>query len=411
MSHGLTQSHSLELDLRVEFAQGLAQTIALLRKEGGGNPPDLLKDVIGVILARIPEGPLKQAITATFTEESIRNQIILRPDAFAAPTQRTVMDFTLDLLYHTSTADGVFIHAINVADRPSTEPFKTTRQLFGQAYRDREGLKNELVVEQERLKNIARKRSVSFLSVNEMSDALAIVEAVTPAIESIQYGLLYLLAQKDDSGRPILRDFCLDSVVLKQLDFLLSERLYRRFVKRFQRARYQSSAADFEEAFMNTIGDYTLISMGIISPDVFEVQSGELPSDLFETTDVELANTGFTMKSLAAYYGLRTEGTFFWNRYQTMNVRPCRVTDELIRRFITETVRVDRAVILAASRYAEEFFPGVVDICSENRPHHREEPLRRHLAELCKEPGFQGTLIELLKKWHKHLSVFYPKAD
>lgn len=414
LSQTLSQTQGLSLETRLTLSQKLAQNLSALRKANDNDPPKQFGDVIDRIIAGVENPALREQLSALFSAVELRTRMFNQSRVFAVPTRDRVSNFAVSHTYHASTSNGAFIHARAENGGTLAEVPQTTFALFEDAFKDVESMRQRAAAERERLTAIIQSRTtpnVTFDSAREMEFAVMMADFARGDIETLRDVLLYLLSRKDEMGGYALKEFCLDAIILDKLDLVLSERLQRRFVKRFHRVTARSKPSDFAEAFLNTIAEYVLMSMGVISPSIFALQKSEVATGFYDEVYADFKGEPVDMKQLFDRYGLRTEGTFFWNRYRVVGHRPCRVTDQLIRTFITETVRKDASAVRKAANYESEFFPGIVDIVTENRAAHREEPLREHLLLLCENDAFQESLALLLRGWYKHLDIFYPQTD
>lgn len=412
MSHrqtlSLRQSQELSLSTTMTLCQKLSAILRALRSDGNNNPPEVLDDVINAVIALFGDKPeIQTALKALFASPIVRELMLRERRSFAVPTQSKIAMFALGCVYELSTTNGVFNYAHGADGKMLLNPPSTTRAYLKEAHFDTEKFARSEAVHREMVRTLQASEvtDARLLEINQMRDALLIAGYIKPDIETFTNAMLLLLAKRDSTGRSLLKDFMLDASVLDSLDLVLSERLQRRFVKRFGRVKHNGPDV-YEEAFTNTVAEFVLMSMGIISPDIFVLQKGEVSKELFAAVSNDMEGTGISMSGLLRHYGLSPEGGFFWNRYKVLGHRPCRITDELIKKFILETVRADQKELFRISAYREDFFPSVAEIC-EYPADEREEPLRELLIELFESSEFQEGLMPLLKKWYKHLNVFY----
>lgn len=406
-SLSLTQSHSLLLTQKMELSQRLAQKIEGIR--GKNSSTDLavtLKKVITDIIAGLPDN-LKMTFAAV-CDEQLQAAMLKTIGIFAVPTRAEIRNFVLHHIYTVSTdGQGRFIHFCDLSGGGIVDVPKTDFGTLAQALVDLEKFTQETEMIKKTLEEQVRSgKTVSFEGLHDMQDALKVAPSLIEPLERFTNAMLYLLSRKDAKGIYTLKDFALDCVVLEKLDIILSERLQKRFVKRFKRTRAGSNRHDAEICLLNTIGELTLISLGIISPDIFTPRKGNVDSELLEELNHQIACADMTLIQAFKYYALRTEGTFFWSRYYTLNQPPCRVTEELIRSFITKTVRKDRGAVLRTVRF-DEFFGNIVEAALEKDTEEKEIRLREVLISLIEDEKFQEQFVELLKSWHKYLYIFY----
>jgi hypothetical protein len=111
---------------------------------------------------------------------------------------------------------------------------------------------------------------------------------------------------------------------------------------------------------MNTIGEFILISFGVISPNVFTLRQGNIEPDMEEHMRSIMEESGLNFDKVMKDYNLTKRGGFFYQRWATLNERPSAVSDDNVREFLTKTVRKDSDKLLEASG-----FEGIVEEIKE----------------------------------------------
>ncbi|MEI6773629.1 MAG: hypothetical protein WCL18_02115 [bacterium] len=133
--------------------------------------------------------------------------------------------------------------------------------------------------------------------------------------------------------------FLREKVILDQVTDFSSERLLRRFLKQlpsFLPNKEASNRRDLKNRTIDTIGEFMLISLGIISPSMFKLYkfsiSEEQIDDLTKNTDT----TREEIAHLFAYYNLRgIDGKpIFYNRRFTKKQVPSREADDMVKDFL-----------------------------------------------------------------------------
>ena len=126
-------------------------------------------------------------------------------------------------------------------------------------------------------------------------------------------------------------------------------------------------------------------------------------------------NIEVDLDKLLDYYDLQGSGTIFWNRWAVKGQKLGFITDELVRDFITQTVRADGEEILTAVDF-DNFFAHAKLLITEGQKKSKEEreSLSNEIAELLvktlDKTEVNKTLIELIKnKWYNKLDIFYKK--
>ncbi len=248
-----------------------------------------------------------------------------------------------------------------------------------------------------------------------LSDALALIPHIRPHIQSLSHVLQYLQNLCDeDQSKPFL-DFFRYHVAMPHLAFVVSDRIQQRFASRFMDVRQQSSQDEFEIPFLNAIGEFVLVSMGIVDPRLFSVHNGEISDTKMDAAREMCSQVGVDLDQLMNHWKLTKEGTFFFSRYAMKGQRSCRVTDEFVRSFITQTVRSDQSAIIKASQFSDMFSRAKNIVASMGSKQVERSAAKTALCELFSDAcsGYelkQHLLKQIQGPWFEHLSVFFPDS-
>ncbi|MBI96649.1 hypothetical protein CL656_05845 [bacterium] len=205
---------------------------------------------------------------------------------------------------------------------------------------------------------------------------------------------------------PHIQNLFIKEYVYQQLKFTASDRLLRRFTSGVLRRRptYNRNEGDYDLAFTNTIGEFILISMGVISEDIFTLNRFEITEE--ETQIIEDLNLKRQMQKL----GLKTSGNVFFNRFHTQNEKPSPETDQLVREFITQTVRSHQEEIIRQSEFHEflprcqEYYASLNKSEKENKEELREV-FKSILLDLISKEEFQEYLANLISSQEFHHKI------
>lgn len=415
-------------ETRMEIKQSLdlkmSQDILDMGNQIYGKREDNLKSVIGNVIEKIPDEQIRKGMELMFSEENLIKEMVNNRFNLVLPTNKSVLRTIGDYVYNAN--EEYFKSAlsenfddkekINTAEKESKQPFLTKAD-FDDAL-----LKAEWVREENaRLLDIynSRKDDPAYKNIPqkilENEKALNFIESNKGQIETMSNALTYLLTLKNESGLPVVHDFIKEMAVLDKLNPVLSERIQKRFSARFSNIREKTKIDDYKIAFLNTIGEYTLAIMGIISPDLFDLKKGYLDKEEYEDLSKEMNNIGIDFKKMFSYYSLNGPGTIFVNRWKTIDIKPDRITDEKIRDFITKTVREDKDEIFAGLKF-EDFFEEIKSIVlSPKTVEERQNmliDLRRILQDKLSKKETKNFLVNLIKeKWYSKLDIFYKMQE
>jgi hypothetical protein len=343
---------------------------------------------------------LRTAISGLIANPQFSEELLRLRKELAVATESRVKHFGVNFMYTSSTNnEGKFVHARDSENKVVLDPPITRAVHFNKAYFSPEGFGAE-VEEYRKTIQTLRENVKSVAEYSEMKAALDIVSLLRPQMDLLCL-LIELIFRVTAEDRRLLQSFLRDYVILENLDLVFSERLLKRFVSRFERAGSRAVARDYEEMILNTVAEFTLLSMGIISPKIFELRRVPQESTQFELADEKLREIGVDLFQVLKQYNIEGRASFIWfNRYATAKVRSTGTTEQIVRTFITKVVREDRKSILSALKY-EEFFKDVRDIRQSHRGFDDfAEAACEKLAEVLSGEEFQKALGRLLHTWY-----------
>lgn len=411
----LVPKQKMELDQRIAMKQKLTLSMTAqfegVRDEVSGPPEELLEVVIKEILSQIENKDLKDGLGAFLSDESLKMAMINNVGEIALCDKKRIYDFIIRYFY------DKFGGNFSIQDRETRkeELVSVEKGNFREAFVNKNKLAKDRDDIYELVKTTANSGQGSSDSMMErardMGNALRVAEVSEDQVKTLQQGLTYALLSPDSEGRPMLADFLREYLVLKHLNIDLSERLQKRFVDRFSKVGQKSKPEQFELAFLNTIGEATLISMGILSPEIFALQKAELDREVYKEMKEDLAKNDVDFDKLLKDYSLKGYGTIFWNRWKMVGQKLSPVTDDKIREFLTSTVRQDAGRVKKIFNY-EDFFELIKGINSEggrdreDRENGKVE-LREALVELFENTDKKEEWIKLIKEqWLDKLNIF-----
>ncbi len=400
LSHTLQQSQSLSIELGL--SQSLAQTVGLTRPPGSpGNPEEILARILANIVASITNARIQEAVSGLTSDPSFVKGLLLHKEELAVLREGRIEQFAADHLYTNSTRDGKFVHAVGSDGKPVLDPPQTTGILFRRALLEPENFGQEVELLAERLRQIAS-RVHSVAELKEMTAAKNIAAQVRPLFENF-CAILELVFAKKTEDMMTVAQFLRDAVILEKLDLIMSERLLKRFLKRFRRVGPRAVARDFEESMLNTVAEYTLISMGVISPDIFALQRSDTDSEAYDGACTELSKVGIDLSQVLAHYQIQPAGRIFWHRYSTTKVKPSDRSEQIVRDFIIRTVRQDRQAVLAAVNHTELFAGFKAAKAKYGVDEEFDDEIIGQLTDQLGSDSFQLQYLALLRRWYPQL--------
>lgn len=406
------------IELRHGLTQALQQRISEVQREVVGPPQDLLKKVIERLIVVAQPPALQEALRAVSEEPRFLAEVISGASKLMRPTKRAIQETVIQQFY-TAHRGEFRIHDETEQDPEgsrqdqSIEPTKFPMETFMRAFFS----PGELAAEYELMEGELKKRTGDegpLRRRREIKGAIEVAHAAQGHIQLLEQALTYFLTAKETptEARPLLQEFLTEYIVLGNLSFTISDRMQRRFASSFMRAR-PNEEERLENAFLNTIGEYVLISMGVIDPEIFRLQKMVIDEEEAKRLRQVFAEVGLSYDEICRKYALKGEGKIFWNRWATRGVPIGLDTDEQIRAFITESIRTQRERILVDANYSG-LFQEVLEAKEENAGSRKEnvaslqDALREIIAETLQEGRLQDTLKELIKNvWYPELQKFF----
>lgn len=277
----------------------------------------------------------------------------------------------------------------------------------------RESLKEETELAKE-MKDSGQDPEGLLREISEKNGALEVAKFVAPYQRTMAALLKLSFCIKDEEGQPILRNFFREVDLLKSLDWDLSERISKRFVARFGSLRSSSSGHEYRDAMMNTIGEFVMVSLGVLDPSLFKRMRGEVKEMdvLFTDQNVDDTSNGkvsvvATMKKLS----LRQSGTIYWCRWAIPGVKLSRHSDEAIRGLLRDVIGVDKDKTLTAMGY-DAFVKDLREIKRSNNKSDALALFADRLQDTLARDEFRAYLIDrCTRSWYPALKQFLSAGE
>ena len=397
MVQQLTLAQRLEMQL--EMVQRMGYSIQNVLGRTDDAPERLLDDVIAKVVNSIEHPQIKEGITALLSDTDLRKKMISESARLAVPTKQRIREFVADYIYESQ--HGRF----RVDESLETPEIAVEKGIFIGALLQPEAVAQE--AEQLRAEFQARPQNrAAELRLNQVEIAIQIANAAQASLTTLEQAFTLTLMKTNNAGHPALTDFFRDLTVLKTLTPRVSDRIQKRFVSAFTRVRTMGNEGA-KIAFLNTIAEYALASMGILSDELFILQKGDVDAAKYDNTKHALAALGIDVDQLLRQYGMKpAAGVFFYHRWHIVGQKLSPTTDDAIREFITKTVRTDADEILNDSDYSS-FLEKAKEAASIKNKNDKEHALRTLVTETLASSTFETKLVELIrKKWYVELDKF-----
>jgi len=409
------QSQKMTLEQRQEMVVQMQEDLARSLGDGPASPAMQYDNMVAKLTNFIPAdiaGGLAAFLLDT-NQLQIKNQTLKKTLSLSrvqserrpgAINKNILSDFVVDCFWDFANLHGGFHDGL--------EEFKTKNVDLQIALRDPRRL--EARVEELTSTAQATRQATEglMLELREARDALTIAVSIRQKVEQTLKPLLYAYSIKDENGRPIINDFLRTSVVLDRLLFVQSDRIQKRFADHFAHLRKSMSAEQSETAALNSIGEYVLASMGVISPEIFTIKRGETDEVGLSMAREQLWKVGINLNTFLEQHKLHHQGNFMWSRYALNHFPQNRENDQLVRKFIVERVRQHRKELLDAIN-----FPDLRQRAIAVREQHadiadRKLAAMKIFAEATHENSFREAVRELLQgKMYDDMVIFLTDAN
>jgi hypothetical protein len=416
----MSQTMSLEqcLEMKQEMLVNMVTEAEGIRDEVLGKPEDLFKHVVLHVMKTIEDDQLRTGFEQIFDDNLIQS-MFRQVAKLANPNREVIRAIIVDYLH--SSHQGVFDLIIGDESGGQTQKFNIPAKALREALYEKDTINTEIkgleeIIDTEK-QSLAGTSSANIdrltHEITELNAALHIAEGFQQYAQVLEKSIGYVITQKKGDALPEVKEFARELFIVRRFSYVLSERTQQRFATRFIQISPSSESKEYKTAFMNTIAEYVLVAMGIIDPGIFSLRSTTIEEDEYKALRTNFTELGMNLDEILKHYNLKPQGTIFWNRWNTLDIPPGRITDNLVRDFITETVRKNETEILQITNF-DHFFQSVKDIVVMDGAKRRDErqetmiSLREKLVELFQDKTFKEEIVKFIKeKWYPKLMLFY----
>lgn len=279
----------------------------------------------------------------------------------------------------------------------SVNSFKVIKPDFITAFRNPGHLQSEIKKSLEYVR-AARDKDISSMMgrIHEMEDALKVAELLEEYVGPMAQATHTLLTQDHTEQSPSAPiSYLRELAFAERANSIISERTLKRFGER-TKGSFLRSPENFKNPFLNTIAEYLLVSMGVVSPDIFKLHTHEIEQNEYKDLKDDLAKAGLDLTAILKYYDLKESGTIFWNRWAVKGVKPSRAADDQVRAFITDACRNPKHGILEGLQY-DIFYERLKSEVGMAEPDDKKTTARNTLVEHLEQPHIQTFVNNLCK--------------
>jgi hypothetical protein len=411
MSQSLSQVHSQRMELRPELRLAMDQKLVQLMDTledvfpNGTKKEEILRVLLNKALESIKNEDLRNSLTGLIAGDQFTDLILKNLENLSSENPETVEDLALQYVYDMHS--GRF-EIKNKEGKIESTISDVNAVLFKKSYKDPEAINEEIEIEEAALEKVQEKSGL-IGEISRYRQALNLVELMRQELSTVIDLVKFILNQKFGEKNENVLDFVNETALLGKFKLFESERLVKRFINRCDDVGVTHFPERHKEALLNTIGEFVLISFGVISPNVFVLKQGNIDDEMADSLKKFTEESGLDYDKLIKRFNLTKRGGYFYQRWATLGEKPSAITDQNVRDFITRTVRKDGDELLEAAKFMD-IIEEIKDIKrGTDEPVERMEKFHDIFDNLFSDHDFIAVLLKKAGGWHKELRAFYPK--
>lgn len=418
LNQSLGQKQSLTLDqrisMRLEHAQQMNDDWSDIEGELGLDLRSILSGLMKRIADKAPEG-LKPTLVNLSKDEDFVKTIMNSGSKLATPERDTVLlENMLKYVYAKSNGEFRF-------DGESAMPEKITFASLSNAYMQEEKAQAEIQTIEGYIKQAKEDRAAGLTTspainifdnpgfldhFRESRVAMSVARGLKVFVGNLTGVAKLFVSGKDPViGKSLVTELFKDYDNYKKFKFMASDRLCRRFSSRALQFGENAKSEELRIPLMNTVGEYSLIAMGVISPEIFQLRDYEITKEEIDGVRAVFAEEGLDLDTVMKHWSLKGEGTLFWNRWGVVGRKPGAGADNDVREYITKVIREDMAKLFSPEEL-EDFLNEIKAIIAkspkggEGRAEARME-IESELVSFLSDEDFQVALLErITSRWN-----------
>ena len=335
--------------LMMSLEQSLCLEQSMVTLRSFSYPPEdsiaVIEKLLQGFLWTIKDSGLKESITNVFSDQDIKKMIVDQSVLLSFPSKRNFNRFVYKYLFHIMTQSQHLWEDI-LLDKQETLT-SVDELTFIKAFENRSQLEEET----SRIEDLIRSNSGNEFLVQEFKmkkmilnmvdgDLLQIAKNIAQIVE---FFLMTKIKKESNCHSDVdLIHFLREKIILENMGDFSSERFLKRFLRdipSFKSNTEYANRRSLKGSTINAIGEFMLISLGIISPEMFRLYNFSLSQDKIDALIKATNYTKEELKGIFNYYNLRgIKGeAIFYNRRFTQNQIPSRESDNLIKDFLMST--------------------------------------------------------------------------
>ncbi len=418
LGQSLSQKQSLTLDqrisMRLEHVQQVNEDWDKIEGELGLDLRSILSGLMERIAEKAPED-LQSTLSRLSKDEEFIASIMGVGGRLATPERDKALTEAM-LRYLHARVNGEFHF-----DGEAGVPEKLSLGRLRDAFIDQAKAEAELKIAQghidqseiDRKAGLTKSAAITIVSnegffkdFKEQQTALRVAYGLKTLVDNLSNIAKLFVAGKDPAvGKSLVTELFKDYDSYKKFKFMASDRLCRRFSSRALQFGENAKSEELRIPLMNTVGEYSLIAMGVISPEIFQLRDYEITKEEMDGVRAVFAEQGLDLDTVMKHWALKGEGTLFWNRWGVVGRKPDANADNAVREYITKVIREDMAKLFSPEEL-EAFLNEIKAIIAkspkggEGRADARME-IESELVSFLSDEDFQVALLErITARWN-----------
>ncbi len=405
---------SLSIELKHSLVQRFKDATKVLRWKAY-KPEDeilIIDTLVDVFLWKIYDQEVKSMMKVIFDDNKIKQMMIEDCVLLSMPKKGNINNFIYKYIFSTILDEQNKLEKQGqmIDEEDKLKPFH--EKIFIKAIEKR----NELEQEIEQIRELIRTNWNQATWLLEdfwiKNNILNIVdENMVKLIETLSGLFEFLLntkIKKEEENAKGNQDdvlwFLREKVILNEITTFSSERLLKRFLANlpsFSNRTELNNCKDLKHRTINVIWEFMLISLGIISPEMFKLQKFTIDPEKINDLLKETNSTIEELEHLFKYYNLRwvNWSPIFYNRWFTKNHVPSKEVDQLIKDFLLK-INEHKEEILMKFGY-KEFEKSIIESKRDKDLNHeeKEESIVKALNERIADEKFIQEMVKILSNY------------
>lgn len=396
-------SQKLSIEQKMRLAQAISLRIKGVRDDVTGQPVDIMKNIAEKLKETMSQDQA-QFVDLILASEKIYDLLITNSQ-WMMDLENNIDDAVIEYLYCSQKNEKGKMTVEN--EEWGISELDVHFKDFSKAIKNPHVIQKGIADMDKILASGTSAYEGALTQRRELHDALIVADLVRENVADVRLLLQFILTAEYQDGDS-LASFLREMYVLNKMDFIASQRLLARFSRAFMAQSIKSKdPQSYKNALSNAVGEFVLMSMGVIDQEIFALQHAQNSSETQAQLRDALRDDGFDFDAIVKRFNFQNGKQIFWHRYKTLNQRSTRKTDNMIRDFITKIVRTDIDEIYNAIHF-EDFFEnmqeeyGTQEIGGSGSTDDKKREKEGFFMKKCEELFADEKMHEIITKLITH---------